>query len=100
MARKSAVIRWGGHRVLGRLVVQPRVSWLKEASRGRLTRLSRKAEHTSLILALALTYTVRIWFTRITLCVPTQSRCRSHQISSQGQVKYGQVLRLVSYEYQ
>jgi hypothetical protein len=30
-------------------VVQPRASWLKEASGGRLTRLSRKAEHTSLI---------------------------------------------------
>jgi hypothetical protein len=55
MARKAAVIRWGGHRVLRRSVVQPRVSWLKEDSRSRLTRLSRKAEHTSLILALALT---------------------------------------------
>src|SRR6267154_952043 len=45
MAGKPAVIRWGGHRVLQPSVVQPRVSWLKEASRGRLTRRSRKAEH-------------------------------------------------------
>jgi len=52
--------------------VQPRVSWLKEASRGRLTRLSRKVEHTSLILALLyLVYTTH--FTLSTVCILPKS---------------------------
>ena len=45
MAGKTAVIRWGGHRVLRRSVVQAHASRLKEASPGRVTRLSRKVEH-------------------------------------------------------